>query len=175
MTMRLPPSAETMDFPPLFRRFSMWVERTGVVQSPLLMTIFSSIASLALTWAILRVLGESNMGNAFWIALLVPLPLTLVFGAICLFLVVSLERAWDSVAAKPRISIAGQAARVTASLGAAVIGPDQSVSLDKLVQLADVALYQAKVAGRDRVSISDANHRSPGGLRIGPRTIAPLV
>lgn len=271
-------SIEKLDFPPLFRRFSRWVNRTGAIRATVLMTFASSICSLLLTSVTLHLLGHSSMGNAFWISLLVPVPMTLVFGGTCFFLVVSLERAWDTVnelamqdvltglsnrrrftpaaqreldlshrhrqplallildvdhfkaindafghlagddvlvevgrrcqnalrttdllarwggeefimllpntplpqaqqlaervrqaiSAKPEIRIDGQVVQVTASLGAAGNVPGQLASLDELIKRADIALYQAKVAGRDRVSMSDSSHRPIGGVVAQP-------
>lgn len=98
MTVHLPSAVALVDRPPLFRRFSGWVDRTGVVQVTLMVAAVCALASLTLTWLIIRVLlGHASMGNALWISLFVPLPLTLVFGGLCFYLVVSLERARDAV------------------------------------------------------------------------------
>ena len=208
---------------------------------------------------------QSSMGSAFWISLVVPLPLSLGFGGMCFFLVASLERAWvtvhelamqdaltglsnrrhfvpaaqreldlaqrhgqplamllldvdhfksindafghlsgdsvlvdvakrcqsalrstdllarwggeefimllpntplaharqlaervrEAIVSAPPIRINGQEVRVTASLGAAGITSDQTCSLDELIKWADIAMYQAKSGGRDRVAVSD--------------------
>jgi diguanylate cyclase (GGDEF)-like protein len=45
--------------------------------------------------------------------------------------------------------------RVTISLGVAAVAPNLSRSPGGALQLADEALYQAKVGGRDRVEIRD--------------------
>lgn len=258
---------DPLDTRPLFRRFSGWVQRTGVTRATLLATALSSLGSLTLTWLILRiVLGRADMGSAFWISLLVPLPFALVFGGTTLYLVASLEQAWsavnemamcdaltglsnrrrfvpaarreldlaqrhrqslavvlldvdhfkavndtfghlqgdavlvevarrcqralratdllarwggeefimllpntplpqarqlaervrEAIVCEPRIRIEGQDVQVTASLGATGIGPGQTLSLDELIQRADLALYQAKSAGRDRVAMSES-------------------
>lgn len=276
MTVSLPPNAENMDYPPLFRRFSVWVCQTGVLRATVLLAALSSLGSMGMTWLILRMLGHTSMGNAFWISLVVPLPLTLVFGGACFFLVASLERAWkavnemamqdaltglgnrrrfmpaaqreldlarrhqqplallvldldhfksindafghlagdevlievarrcqralrttdllarwggeefimllpntplpqaqqlaervrQAVFAPPRIRISGQEVQVTASLGAAGVAPGQTVSLDELIKRTDIALYRAKSAGRDRVSMSETDNRPVGGLAL---------
>jgi len=75
------------------RRLSRWVGRVGAVRATLLATAFSSTASLGLTWFFLYVGGHTTMGNAWWIAVLVPIPLSIAFGGISFYLVVELERA----------------------------------------------------------------------------------
>lgn len=258
---------DAVDYPPRFRRFSGWVHRTGVIRVTLLSMALSSLVSLTLTWLILRiVMGRADMGSAFWISLLVPLPIALFFGGTTLYLVASLETAWsavnemamldsltglsnrrrfvpaarreldlaqrhqqslavvlldvdhfkaindafghlqgdavlvevarrcqralratdllarwggeefimllpntplpqarqlaervrEAIVCDPRIRIDGQEVQVTASLGAAGIAPGQTLSLDELIQRADMALYQAKSAGRDRVAMSES-------------------
>lgn len=98
MTTSLPATGSATDTPQLFRRFSRWVSRTGVLRVTLVAAALSSIGSLALTWLIVRVvLKHASMGNAFWISLLVPLPFALLVGGLCIFLVASLERAWSTV------------------------------------------------------------------------------
>jgi diguanylate cyclase (GGDEF)-like protein len=98
MSADLPAASDASEGPLLFRRFSGWVGRTGFVRVTLGAAALSSLGSLALTWLIVRVmLGHANMGNAFWISLLVPLPFTLLVGGLCLFLVASLEQAWGTV------------------------------------------------------------------------------
>lgn len=278
MTAGLPPNAENVDYPPLFRRFSARVSQAGALRATLLLAMLSSLASMGLTWLILRMLGHASMGNAFWISLIVPLPLTLIFGGACFFLVASLEHAWrtvnemamqdaltglsnrrrfmpaaqreldlalrhqqplamlvldvdhfkgindafghlagdevlvevarrcqralrttdllarwggeefimllpntplpqakqlaervrEAVFAPPRIRISGQDVQVTASLGAAAVAPGQVVSLDQLIKRTDIALYRAKSAGRDRVSMSETDNRSVVGMMMPP-------
>ena len=51
---------------------------------------------------------------------------------------------------------------VTASLGLAV-APSGQVELDELLQQADQAMYQAKRAGRDRVTLAGAEIEAEAG------------
>lgn len=265
-------------FPPLYRRFSAWVCHTGVLRVTALLAALGSLMSLGLTWLILRSLGQTSMGDAFWISLLVPVPLTLLFGGACLVLVASLDRAWESVndmamrdaltgldnrrrfmpaaqreldlahrhqqplalmvldvdhfkaindafghlsgdevlievarrcqralrttdllarwggeefimllpntalpqarqlaervraamVAPPRMTVNGVEVQVTASLGAAGAAPGQALSLDELIKRADIALYQAKETGRDRVSVSESNNLPMGAMTMPP-------
>lgn len=248
---------------PRFRRFSGWVSRIGALRITVLTAGFASLASLALTWLCLRLMGYDSMGNALWISMLVPLPLALAFGGVNFYLVVALEQAcckvnelamvdsltglsnrrrflpaaereidlarrhhqplallvldvdhfkaindahghvagdqvlievgrrcqqalrssdllarWggeefivllpntpvaqalqlaervrETVSASAQLMVQGQTVQVTVSVGAAGISPGQAMSLDALIQLADSALYLAKHAGRDRVSM----------------------
>lgn len=80
-----------------WRRFAAWVSRTGVLRTTILLASACSLGSLLLTWLALRLSGHASMGSALWISLLVPLPLTLGFGSLCLFLVASLDQAWARV------------------------------------------------------------------------------
>lgn len=82
---------------PAFQRFSGMVSRIGALSATLLLALLSSLASLVLTWIGLRLLGHASMGNAFWLSLLVPLPLTLGVGGLLFALMVSLDRAWSTV------------------------------------------------------------------------------
>lgn len=75
------------------RRFYAWVIRAGALRATVLTTLCASLASLGLTWLFLRLLGHGSMGNAFWISLLVPMPLALVFGGVNFHLVIALEHA----------------------------------------------------------------------------------
>lgn len=50
--------------------------------------------------------------------------------------------------------------RLTVSIGAAYIQPDQNRSIFGFIQLADEALYEAKDAGRDRTIIKDKEYAS---------------
>lgn len=97
MTVGLPHVGARAERRPAFQRFSGLVSRIGVLPATLLLALASSLGSLGLTWIGVRMLGHASMGNAFWLSLLVPLPLTLVAGGICCFLVVSLDRAWSTV------------------------------------------------------------------------------
>jgi len=78
---------------PLLRRLSQGILRLGVWQTTLLFSAFASLGSLALTWLFLRMMGHHTMGSAFYISLLVPLPMTLTTGAIIFSLMTALEKA----------------------------------------------------------------------------------
>ena len=61
-------------------------------------------------------------------------------------------RRWRNALTRPlrrRLPLNGQNIRVTASVGIAV-APDNGVTADELMRHADIALYEAKDAGRDR-------------------------
>ncbi len=256
------------------RRFSGWVSRVGALRATLLLCLISSICSFGFTWLLVWLNHSSSMGSAAWISLLVPVPLTLVFGGICISLVISLERAWgqihalamldgltglnnrthfmpaaqreldlarrhgqplalivldvdhfktindtvghlggddvlvqvaqrcrqalrttdllarwggeefimllpdtplgqarqlaervrQSLQAAPPIVVNGEAITVTASLGATGFLPGEEQSLDELIRRADTALYLAKSAGRNRVSMSDSDRLSANDL-----------
>jgi two-component system chemotaxis family response regulator WspR len=67
--------------------------------------------------------------------------------------------------------------RVTISLGVAVVAPDPGRSSHGALQLADEALYQAKLGGRDRVEIRDEAHYDlvvTGVFAGGPGMHAPV-
>ncbi|MCU1596100.1 MAG: hypothetical protein JWO12_3492 [Frankiales bacterium] len=51
----------------------------------------------------------------------------------------------------------GRAVRITASIGLAVFGPDTRLSGEQLLVDADVAMYDAKEAGRDRLALSSGS------------------
>ena len=51
----------------------------------------------------------------------------------------------------------GRAVRITASIGLAVFGPETQLSGDQLLVDADVAMYDAKEAGRDRLALSSGS------------------
>ncbi len=250
------------------RRFSSWVSRVGTLRATLLMSLIGSLCSLGLTWLLVSSSDSPEMGNAIWISLLVPVPLTLVFGGICIALVVSLDRAWGQIHAlamrdaltglnnrthfmpaaqreldlarrhgqplalmvldvdhfktindsvghlggddvlvqvaqrcrqalrttdllarwggeefimllpntplaqarqlaervrkslqnTPSIMVNGRAVVVTASLGATGLIPGQTPSLEQLIRKADSAMYMAKSAGRDQVSVCESDH-----------------
>ena len=52
------------------------------------------------------------------------------------------------------LSDGGRAVRTTASIGLAVFGPDTRLSGEQLLVEADIAMYDAKEAGRDRMALS---------------------
>ena len=89
----MPNSPSSHTETPLLRRFSQGVVRLGVWQTTLLFSMCASLGSLALTWLFLRFLGHQEMGSAFYISLLVPLPMTLITGAVIFSLTVALEQA----------------------------------------------------------------------------------
>ncbi|MDB5850074.1 MAG: hypothetical protein JWP29_3826, partial [Rhodoferax sp.] len=74
------------------RRLSRGIVRLGAPLCTLLLTAVVSLASLGLTSLFLHVRGDAAMGDAFWISLLAPLPMALVFGAASFMLVIALER-----------------------------------------------------------------------------------
>lgn len=51
----------------------------------------------------------------------------------------------------------GRSVRMTASIGLAVFGPDTQLSGEQLLVDADVAMYDAKEAGRDRLALSSGS------------------
>lgn len=75
------------------RELSRWVGRIGSVRVTLLLTAFASLASLATTWGFLLLSGHTSMGNAWWISMLVPVPMTLVCGGVSCYLLIALEQA----------------------------------------------------------------------------------
>ena len=74
-----------------------WVRRVGPARVTLLLTALVSVASLVLTWLALRLSGYQSMGNAWWISMLVPVPLTVLFGGVSTYLLSALERARTQV------------------------------------------------------------------------------
>ena len=78
------------------------------------------------------------------------------------------ERVRETVSATAQLVVLGQTVQVTVSVGAAGAAPGQLVSLDMLIQLADGALYRAKHAGRDRVSMSGTDDAA-GGSRVSEK------
>lgn len=268
MTAQVPSAIDDSEPPPLLRRFLSGVSRLGVVRATLLLTLISSLGSFGLTWIFLWVNGSQRMGNAIWISLLVPVPLTVICGGICMFLVISLDKAWkrvqelamldaltglsnrrdfmpaaqreldlavrhqqplallvldvdhfksvndtlghlggdevlvqvahrcrhalratdllarwggeefimllpntplaqarqlaervrESIVCAPAILFNDRPVAVTASLGAAGIMPGQASTLEDLIRRADTALYLAKTAGRDQVSIAEPDN-----------------
>lgn len=75
-----------------WRRLSRAIARLGAPACTVLFAACVSLGSLGLTAAFLKLRGANEMGDAFWISLLVPLPMTLVFGGITFVLVIALER-----------------------------------------------------------------------------------
>jgi diguanylate cyclase (GGDEF)-like protein len=59
----------------------------------------------------------------------------------------------------------GRAVRTTASIGLAVFGPDTQVSGEQLLVDADIAMYDAKEAGRDRMALSGGSDPHQVDLR----------
>lgn len=84
---------EPRELTPLLRRFSQGVVRLGVLWTTLLFSVGASLFSLLLTWLILRMIGYQDMGSAFYISLVVPLPMTLISGGIIFSLMIALEKA----------------------------------------------------------------------------------
>ena len=274
MTAQVPGAIDDSEPLPLLRRFSSGVSRLGVVRATLLLSLISSLGSFGLTWIFLWANGSQRMGNAIWISLLVPVPLTIAFGGVCMSLVISLDKAWkrvnelamldtltglsnrrdfmpaaqreldlalrhqqplalmvldidhfkrindtlghlggdevlvqiahrcrdalratdllarwggeefimllpntplaqarqlaervrESIIGMPAIIVSDQPVAVTASLGAAGIMPGQASTLEDLIRRADTALYMAKSAGRDQVSISEPDRPRVHGL-----------
>ncbi len=58
-------------------------------------------------------------------------------------------------------AIEEQTIRLTVSVGIASLSPD-TTDLDELLKAADVALYRAKAAGRNRVEVSTVSVTDPG-------------
>ncbi len=75
-----------------WRRVSRGIARLGATACTLLFSTCISLGSLGLTALMLKLRGTSEMGDALWISLLVPLPMTLIFGGITFMLVIALER-----------------------------------------------------------------------------------
>lgn len=267
MPAQFPGSIDKSDTLPLLRRFSGGVSKLGIVRATLLLALVSALGSFCLTWVFLWASGSHRMGNAIWISLLVPVPLTIAFGGACMLLVISLDKAWKrvnemamldtltglsnrrdfmpaaqreldlalrhrqplallvldvdhfkaindtlghlggdevlvqvahrcrqalrttdllarwggeefimllpntplaqarqlaervraSIIEAPAIVVSDRPVAVTASLGAAGIMPGQVSSLEQLIRRADSALYLAKSAGRDQVSIAESD------------------
>lgn len=78
---------------PLLQYCSRAVVRLGVWRTTLLFSASISLMSLGLTWLYIRLGGYGEMGEAFYISLLVPLPMTLLPGGMIFALVAALEQA----------------------------------------------------------------------------------
>src|SRR5690606_39055580 len=65
--------------------------------------------------------------------------------------------------AELKIPIEGTVLRVSASIGIAAYPESDPLDLDDLVARADVALYEAKRRGKDRVCVAESKARSDGG------------
>ncbi|MCX7278194.1 MAG: GGDEF domain-containing protein [Burkholderiales bacterium] len=78
---------------PLLQYCSRAVVRLGVWRTTLLFSACISLMSLGLTWLYIRLGGYGEMGEAFYISLLVPLPMTLLPGGMIFALVAALEQA----------------------------------------------------------------------------------
>ena len=258
---------------PLRQRYSRALARCGVWRATLGLSATVSLLSLALTYGYIRALGYDTMGEAFYISLLVPLPMTLLTGWGIFSLIVALEQArhrahvqsitdsltgranrrhfvhtaqqaidlaqrhhwplallmldidhfksvndthghstgdqvlvevarrcaqclrttdllarWggeefvvllpntpleharqlaerirEAVAVSAQLSAPAGAVRVTISMGAAGMSAGEPMTLDALVQAADQALYKAKRAGRNRVSLAQPRHSRLSG------------
>jgi len=59
----------------------------------------------------------------------------------------------------------GRTLRTTASIGLAVFGPETRVSAEQLLMNADIAMYDAKEAGRDRLAIANGTDPHQADLR----------
>lgn len=77
---------------PLRQRCSRAVARWGAWRSTLGLSTVVSLLSLVLTYGYIRALGYDTMGEAFYISLLVPLPMTLLTGWAIFSLIVALEQ-----------------------------------------------------------------------------------
>ena len=76
-----------------------------------------------------------------------------------------------AAAAQP-VSVGGVALRVTASLGVTYYPQDDEVDADQLVRQADQAMYQAKLAGKNRIKVFEpVQDRSLRGPPVAPDTI----
>ena len=78
---------------PLRQRCSRAVTRWGVWRSTMWLSTTVSLLSLGLTFGYIRALGYDTMGEAFYISLLVPLPMTLLTGWVVFSLIVALDQA----------------------------------------------------------------------------------
>jgi hypothetical protein len=68
------------------------------------------------------------------------------------------------------VRIEGRDLAIKASVGAAVVGPGERLSVDELLRRADVAMYHAKAQGKDRLAtwaptMDVSPGADPGGAR----------
>ncbi|MES2608647.1 MAG: GGDEF domain-containing protein [Pseudomonadota bacterium] len=82
---------------PLRRHLSAWITRLGALRATMLVTLAGALGSLGLTWLLVHGMGHSEMGDALWISLLVPIPLGILFGGTTILLVIALESARQQV------------------------------------------------------------------------------
>jgi EAL domain-containing protein (putative c-di-GMP-specific phosphodiesterase class I) len=64
-----------------------------------------------------------------------------------------------------RVAVPGGSVRAAASIGVTMICPGLGTGSDQLMAEADLAMYEAKQAGRERVSVTQTGGRSLDGLR----------
>ncbi len=64
------------------------------------------------------------------------------------------EALLQSIRDHARVLVGSRAVRATASVGVRLIGPETTLTADELLSDADIALYDAKEAGRDRLSLA---------------------
>ncbi|BDT68880.1 putative diguanylate cyclase DgcT [Comamonadaceae bacterium OS-1] len=93
MSSRSIPRPVDAELTPLRQRCSRAVARWGVWRTTLAMSAVVSLLSLVLTYGYIRALGYDTMGEAFFISLLVPLPMTVLTGWAIFSLIVALEQA----------------------------------------------------------------------------------
>jgi diguanylate cyclase (GGDEF)-like protein len=93
MSSRSTPRPVDPELTPLRQRCSRAVARWGAWRSTLGLSASVSLLSLVFTYSYIRALGYDTMGEAFYISLLVPLPMTLTTGWLVFSLVVALEQA----------------------------------------------------------------------------------
>jgi diguanylate cyclase (GGDEF)-like protein len=90
----------------------------------------------------------------------------------CLVALQSLSERLRAAVEKERIAIDGGAIRVTVSIGGALAnGPHQENCAERLLALADAALYSAKNAGRNRVEIRE---QRTDGLETAVAELLPV-
>lgn len=77
---------------------------------------------------------------------------------------VAADLVW-AVRTEVAVSVSGQRQGVTASVGTALIPSDSRMTAAELLAEADVAMYEAKESGRDRVAVAQAGARPAGGIR----------